>query len=30
MGPHFSEEKLFQIGKAYEKATEWYKKKPML
>ena len=33
LGPHFSEELLFQIGRAYEEATkneEWRKKKPNL
>ncbi len=33
LGPHFSEETLFTIGKAYEEATkeeEWRKKKPIL
>lgn len=30
LGPHFSEEKLFQIGHAYEQATEWHKQKPKL
>lgn len=28
IGPQFSEEKLFQIGHAYEQATSWYKQKP--
>lgn len=30
LGPQFSEEKLFQIGHAYEQATEWRKRKPLL
>lgn len=30
LGPQFSEEKLFQIGHAYEQATEWHKEKPSL
>lgn len=30
MGPQFSEEKLFQVGFAYEQATEFYKEKPNL
>ncbi|MBI2431012.1 MAG: Asp-tRNA(Asn)/Glu-tRNA(Gln) amidotransferase subunit GatA [Candidatus Levybacteria bacterium] len=30
LGPQFSEEKLFQIGHAYEQATEWHKQKPNL
>ncbi|MBI2613690.1 MAG: Asp-tRNA(Asn)/Glu-tRNA(Gln) amidotransferase subunit GatA [Candidatus Levybacteria bacterium] len=30
LGPHFSEAKLFQIGHAYEQATEWYSQKPNL
>ena len=30
MGPQFSEEKLFQIGYAYEQATEFYKQTPKL
>lgn len=30
LGPHFSEEKLFQIGYAYEQETQWYKQKPSL
>jgi aspartyl-tRNA(Asn)/glutamyl-tRNA(Gln) amidotransferase subunit A len=29
-GPQFSESKLFQIGNAYEQATEWHKQKPKL
>lgn len=28
LGPQFSEEKLFQIGFAYEQATQFYKQKP--
>ena len=28
LGPQFSEERLFQIGYAYEQETEWYKRKP--
>lgn len=28
IGPQFSEELLFQIGYAYEQATEWHKQKP--
>ncbi len=28
LGPQFSEAKLFQIGYAYEQATEWHKQKP--
>lgn len=30
LGPQFSESKLFQIGHAYEQATEWHKHKPKL
>lgn len=30
LGPQFSEELLFQVGYAYEQATEWHKKKPKL
>lgn len=30
VGPHFSEERLFQIGYAYEQKTEWYKYRPKL
>lgn len=30
LGPQFSEELLFQIGHAYEQATEWHKQKPAL
>ena len=30
LGPQFSEELLFQIGYAYEQATEWHKQKPNL
>lgn len=30
LGPQFSEEKLFQIGHAYESATEFYKETPNL
>lgn len=30
MGPNFSEEKLFQIGNAYEQATQFHKEKPNL
>lgn len=30
LGPHFSEELLFQIGYAYEQKTEWHKQKPKL
>ncbi len=30
LGPQFSEEKLFQIGNAYEKATQFYKEKPKI
>ncbi len=30
LGPQFSEEKLFQIGNAYEKSTDFYKQKPTL
>lgn len=30
LGPQFSEEKLFQIGYAYEQAIKWYKQKPKL
>lgn len=30
LGPQFSEEKLFQIGYAYEQATKWHKQKPKL
>ncbi|MDP2585309.1 MAG: Asp-tRNA(Asn)/Glu-tRNA(Gln) amidotransferase subunit GatA [Candidatus Levybacteria bacterium] len=30
LGPQFSEAKLFQIGHAYEQATEWHKQKPNL
>lgn len=30
LGPQFSEERLFQIGYAYEQSTEWHKTKPKL
>lgn len=30
LGPQFSEAMLFQIGYAYEQATEWHKRKPIL
>ncbi|MEK7450714.1 MAG: Asp-tRNA(Asn)/Glu-tRNA(Gln) amidotransferase subunit GatA [Patescibacteria group bacterium] len=30
LGPQFSEAKLFQIGHAYEQATQWYTHKPKL
>lgn len=30
IGPQFSEEKLFQVGYAYEQTTEWHKRKPKL
>lgn len=30
LGPQFSEERLFQIGYAYEQVTEWHKYKPNL
>ena len=30
LGPQFSESLLFQIGSAYEQATEWHKRKPTL
>lgn len=30
IGPHFSEELLFQVGYAYEQATEWYQRRPNL
>ena len=30
LGPHFSEGMLFQVGYAYEQATQWYKIKPKL
>lgn len=30
LGPQFSEELLFQMGYAYEQATNWYKKRPQL
>ena len=30
IGPHFSEEKLFQIGHAYEQETKFYERKPNL
>lgn len=30
LGPHFSEEKLFQIGQAYEEATSYWKETPNL
>ncbi|MDO8621299.1 MAG: Asp-tRNA(Asn)/Glu-tRNA(Gln) amidotransferase subunit GatA [Candidatus Levybacteria bacterium] len=30
LGPQFSEARLFQIGYAYEQATQWYKQKPKL
>lgn len=30
IGPQFSEEKLFQVGYAYEKVTQWHKQKPNL
>jgi aspartyl-tRNA(Asn)/glutamyl-tRNA(Gln) amidotransferase subunit A len=30
MGPHFKEDLLFQVGHAYQLATEWHKKSPVL
>lgn len=30
LGPHFSEELLFQVGHTYEQATQWHKKRPDL
>lgn len=30
LGPHFSEELLFQIGYAYERETQFYRKKPKI
>ena len=30
IGPQFSEELLFQVGYAYEQATDWHKKRPKL
>ncbi len=30
LGPHFSEETLFRIGYAYEQATDWHKRRPLL
>lgn len=30
IGPQFSEEKLYQVGYAYEQETKWYEKKPKL
>ena len=30
LGPHFSEEKLFQIGHAYEQKTRYFEKTPKL
>ncbi len=30
LGPQFSEERLFQVGYAYEQATKWHKLKPKL
>lgn len=30
LGPHFQEEKLFQVGQAFEKETEYWKKRPDL
>lgn len=30
IGPHFSEELLFQAGYAYEQATDWHKRRPKL
>lgn len=30
LGPHFSEEKLFQIGHAYEEKTRYWKEKPTI
>lgn len=30
LGPHFSESKLFRVGKAYEKETNWYQRKPII
>ena len=29
IGPHFSEDKLFQIGYIYEQITKWYEKRPV-
>lgn len=30
VGPHFSEELLYQVGYAYEQGTKWYEQKPKL
>ncbi|MBI4040591.1 MAG: Asp-tRNA(Asn)/Glu-tRNA(Gln) amidotransferase subunit GatA [Deltaproteobacteria bacterium] len=30
IGPHFKEERLFQMGHAYESATDWHTRKPSL
>ncbi len=30
VGPQFGEERLYQIGSAYESVTQWYKRKPQL
>lgn len=30
LGPHFSEEKLFRIGRAFEQETEYYKRTPKI
>lgn len=30
LGPQFSEDLLFQVGYAYEQATDWHKRKPQL
>lgn len=30
IGPHFGEEKLFQVGGAYQRATDWHTKLPLL
>jgi len=28
LGPHFSEERLLQVGHAYQQATTWHKVRP--
>lgn len=30
IGPHFSEDRLLQVGAAYEQSTEWHKQRPSL
>ena len=30
IGPQWSEERLYEIGFAYEQETQWYKRKPII